>query len=142
MCYISKKNNMNIETTVAHIENGTLPWEEWNHYNHLLLALYYIFTEEDEFVALTKTRCALTRYGTLANKEYVCPLRYHETMTVFWCFEIKKFISKHQGKTLDQIEELLSKSELLEKGYINKFYSTEVLISSKAKAIYIAPQVI
>lgn len=131
---------MKIENTIARIEDGTLPWEEWNHHNHLLLALYYLFTEENEFLALSKIRCALIRYGTLANKTYACNSRYHETITVFWVFAINHFISNHPNKSIEEIETLLSQSELASKEYINKYYPPELLASSEARALYVPPR--
>lgn len=130
---------MNIEDKIARIENGSLPWEEWDHYNHLLLALYYLFVEKNEFAALTKTRCALIRYGVLIGHHDACRLRYNETMTMFWILEIQKFIARNPERTLSELDSLLLQSELMEKGFINRHYSAEILSSPQAMATYVSP---
>ncbi len=130
---------MEIKQLVTDIEQGTLPYENWNHSNHLLLALYYVFTEEDVYTSLAKTKCSLIRYATLVNPKYDCTLRYNETITVFWIYQMKEFISKNPDKNLEELVILLQKSELRAKEYIYKFYDRETVHSTNAQATYISP---
>jgi hypothetical protein len=128
---------MEIKNLIADIENGRLPKRDWNHYTHLLLALYHLFNDSSEYDAIAKIRCTLIRYGTLISDEFICPIKYHETLTRFWISEMKKFIDGNKEKTFEELDAAMQTSALFSKDYIFNFYTKEILDSSEARATFV-----
>ncbi len=128
---------LSIKELISEFESGKLPKDDWHHMEHLRVALYYVFHEQDIYSALTKMRCGLIRHGVLRDVPSVCKDAYHETITFFWMFQLEYFIKRNKEKSFEQLEELLDFSEFAKKDYIYKFYDQETLSSTEARATYI-----
>ena len=127
---------MEIKEFIEKFESASLPKEEWNHWGHLRLALYYLYNEKTKHAAITKIRCGLIRYAVLTNPDYNCSERYHETITRFWIHKVSEFIRLNKNKTLYGLEELVKKSQLMNKEYILKFYTQNQLDSPEYRAVF------
>lgn len=130
---------MTLDVLINRFISATLLKEDWNHINHIRVALYYAFKEKNEYKAISQVKCGLIIYASRINPFYGCDSRYHETKTVFWVKEIKKFITQNPGKRLKTLDKLILKSEMISKDYILKHYSEEVLDSDIARAMYLHP---
>lgn len=130
---------MNIKQLVNDFESLTLSDSEWNHANHLRIALWYAYTETNFYRAAQKIKCAWIRYGT--NKPLsVCHMRYHETITLFWAYKLSKFVKKHNSKTFEEVELLLLQDKkFTNKNYLSYFYSKKILYSQKARTTFVYP---
>ncbi len=117
----------------------TLHRDHWNHFGHLRAALYYLVNTTSEFEAISTFRCKTIQYALATNPGYSCTIQYHQTVTVFWILKLNAFKKRHSGKTFEELEVLLKKSRLINKFYIHRFYSTEVMASQEARAIYLKP---
>jgi hypothetical protein len=125
---------MEIKELVAQFESCTLPKDEWNHTAHLRVALYYLFFD-DYYVAISKIRCGIIRYNQSIETENACSKKYHETITMFWITEVKKFIDNFGLGTIKDKEEGLLDSQLVCKDYIFKFYNSRLIESDEARAV-------
>lgn len=120
-------------------EKGNLPAGQWSHLGHLRVALHYCLATLSEEEAMIQIRCGLIRYGALSTPGITCNVRYHETKTLFWIKQVRKFIASNSDKNYDELVALIRESELISKDYILNFYDEDVLESTLARAFYIEP---
>jgi hypothetical protein len=128
----SFKDDAEIATLVRAFETCELNPEEFKHYQHLAVALWYIanfrFAEASE-----KMRTGINKLAAAYGKS-----GYHETVTVFWLDLVHEFYLEVDSR--DPISSLAN--DLIaqyDKDAIYEFYSRELLSSSEAKSGWVAP---
>lgn len=82
------RSDTEVEEVVRRFESCELPPAEFNHREHLLVALCYLLRMSDA-EALARLRDGLGRY---VRARGVNPSLYHETITVFWLRRVRAFI--------------------------------------------------
>ncbi|MCA1621305.1 MAG: hypothetical protein LC795_18770 [Acidobacteria bacterium] len=75
---------------VRRFESCELPPADFNHREHLIVALCYLRRMGDE-AALKRLRVAISRYAAAHG---VNPSLYHETITVFWLRRVRAFMTR------------------------------------------------
>jgi hypothetical protein len=80
-----------LDAMVAAFEDGSLPWAEWRHAQHLLVALVYLLREAPE-AATDRLRAAIPRYNLAHGVETTPERGYHETLTTFWAWAVGAYL--------------------------------------------------
>ena len=80
-----------LDGLVAAFEDGSLPWAEWRHAQHLLVCFMYALREHPEAVA-DRLRTAIPRYNLAHGVETTPERGYHETLTTFWAWAVGAFL--------------------------------------------------
>lgn len=118
-------------------EDCTLPFDQWKHRAHLKVAYLYLlrwpFAE-----ALARVRASIKRYNAATNTPETLERGYHETVTVAW-LRLVHFTLCQYGPAGGAEEFLESQEQLLNRKALRFYYSRELLISWKAKAEFVAP---
>ncbi|QLE58379.1 hypothetical protein [Nostoc sp. TCL26-01] len=127
-----------IEELINAFEQGTLPSCQWNHHRHLTVALWYLIHYNQQ-TAIDLIRERIQRYNILMNIETAKNSGYHETMTLFWIYMVKQYLSNIQ-KNCDFLQLV---NELIDR-YANKnlpfpYYSQDLLMSWEARQAWIEP---
>jgi hypothetical protein len=121
-----------IEALVSAFESCSFHPEEFRHYQHLTVALWYVWhhspVEAKEKVTTGIRRLAET-YGKTG---------YHETITLFWLRMVSHFVAEHKSNSLKTTANALIE-EYDNKDLIRQFYSEELLNSPEAKAAWVEP---
>lgn len=128
------KTENDILEVVHGFENATIKHGDWQHAEHLTVALYYV-SHHDFALALAKMRNGifnlLKSFGVDLEKE----MPYHETLTVFWMQTIYDFKNSTDGASIvETCNELI---ENFDKNYPLKFYSSELLFSEAARKNFV-----
>ena len=75
---------------VRRFESCEMPPEEFNHREHLLVALCYLLRMDDA-EALGRVRAGLAAYVAAHG---IDPNLYHETLTVFWLRRVRAYLAR------------------------------------------------
>jgi hypothetical protein len=75
---------------VRRFESCELPTADFNHREHLIVALCYL-RRADDGAALARLRAGIKRYAAAHG---VSPSLYNETITVFWLRRVRAFIAR------------------------------------------------
>lgn len=122
---------------LAAFENCTLPFAEWRHRAHLKVA--YLYLRQWPFEqALEKVRQNIKRYNAATNTPEELERGYHETITVAW-LRLVHFALSEYGPAASADEFLEREPQLLNKKGLLFFYSRDRIISWRAKAEFIEP---
>ena len=130
-CYY--KSDDEIRTFVAAFEACTFHPSEFRHYQHLTVALWYVWhLSPDE--ASAKMTTGIRRLAETYGK-----MGYHETITLFWLRIVSNFAAEHRGKCslIATANALIDRCD--DKDLIRQFYSAELLATDKAKAEWVEP---
>jgi hypothetical protein len=127
------KTDHEIHTLVSAFEACSFHPSEFRHYQHLTVALWYVWhLSPDE--ASAKMTTGIRRLAETYGK-----MGYHETITLFWLRIVANFVAEHRRKTsLTAIANALIDS-CNDKDLIGQFYSAELLATEKAKAEWVEP---
>lgn len=126
---------------VRGFESRTLPKEKWTHEAHLVTAIWY-HVNFSEYEAICLLRTGIAAYNEATGGKNTPSDGYHETMTLFWCKTVNDFVAAHQDLSLIGLCRKFLASEMASKEYPFRFYSREVLLSLKARAICVAPDLV
>ena len=127
-----------LETAEAMIDgftNCTLPLSEWDHGTHLVAGLYLIAKYDEAAYSVMKTR--LLNFTKHYGKD-----GYHETMTRFWIWAIKKYMEDENGPikwNQKQLDAIIFNEELTRKNLWNDYYSLELMQSDDARNKFLDP---
>jgi hypothetical protein len=122
-----------IRTLVEAFEACSFHPSEFKHYQHLTVALWYVsHLPFDE--AAERTRTGIRRLAATYGKT-----GYHETITEFWLRVVRGFLAGANGG--DSIAILANQliDRYVDKNLILKYYSGELLASTKAKDEWVDP---
>jgi hypothetical protein len=118
-------------------EGCTLPFADWHHSAHVRVAyLYLCELPFDE--ALAKARRNIQRYNAATNTPEELERGYHETITQAW-MRLVDFTLAEYGREVSSGEFLKTQEHLGNRKALRFFYSRERLVSLKAKAEFVEP---
>lgn len=120
---------------VRRFESCELPPADFNHREHMIVALCYLMREGDG-AALARLRAGIGRYAAAHG---VSPTLYNETITVFWLRRVRAFVERageHHGLTelANRLAEECGGSRL-----VYEYYSKEVIDSESARRGWVEP---
>jgi hypothetical protein len=120
-----------VERLVHGFEDGTLPRIEWTHQAHMTVAFCYL-SKYSELEATNRIRDGIKKYNVAVGTENARTSGYHETITLFWVWAVRRFMSNSNSSTdpLDSINKLLSSHD---KNFPLEYYSKELLMSWDAR---------
>ena len=120
---------------VRSFESCELPPADFNHREHLLVALCYLLRMGDA-EALARLRACIGRYVAAHD---ITPSLYHETVTVFWMKRVRAYL-KREGAArglaglINGLAEESGSSRL-----IFDYYSKELIDSERARREWVEP---
>ena len=120
---------------VRRFESCELPTADFNHREHLLVALCYLLRMDDAD-ALAHIRA---RIGSYAAAHDVNPSLYHETVTVFWLKRVRSYLNR-VGPALDLagMTNALA-AECGSSRLVFDYYSKELIASDTARRGWVKP---
>ena len=121
-------------------ENCTLPFERWKHRAHLKVAYRYL-RELPYEQALAKARMNIKRYNAATSTPETLERGYHETITVAW-MKLIEFTLREYGPAATADEFLDAQEQLLNRKALRFFYTRDHLISWRAKAEWVEPDLV
>ena len=127
------KTDDEIRTFVSAFEACSFHPSEFRHYQHLTVALWYVwhFSPEEARARMTSgIRRLAETYGKMG---------YHETITLFWLRVVSNFAAERRGRmSLAATANALIESSN-DKNLIEEFYSADLLATDRAKAEWVEP---
>ena len=121
-------------------EDCTLPFEPWKHRAHIKVAYLYL-RELPYEQALDKARTNIKRYNAATSTPETLERGYHETMTVAW-MKLVEFTVCEYGPAATAEEFLDAQEHLLNRKALRFFYTRDHLISWRAKAEWVEPDLV
>ena len=127
------KTDDEIHALVSAFEACSFHPSEFRHYQHLTVALWYVWHLSPE-EATAKMTTGIRRLAETYGK-----MGYHETITLFWLRIVANYVAEYRPKTyLTAIANALI-DNCNNKDLIGQFYSAELLATDKAKAEWVEP---
>jgi hypothetical protein len=124
-----------VEEVVRRFESCELPPADFNHREHLLVALRYLLRMGDTD-ALAHIRA---RIGNYVAAHGVNPSLYHETVTVFWLKRVRAYLERAgAGLGLAEMTNALA-AECGSSRLIFDYYSKELIDSETARREWVEP---
>jgi hypothetical protein len=124
-----------VETVVRRFESCELPPADFNHREHLLVALCYLL-RMGEAEALERVR---TRINLYVGAHGIDPSLYHETVTVFWLNRVRAYIGRADARLgLAAMTNALT-AECGRSRLIFDYYSKELIDSDAARRGWVEP---
>ena len=128
-----------IENFIVAFEARTLPKTKWTHQAHLIVALWYNLRHRDD-EALRLVRDGIKRYNEAVGTQNTATSGYHETITVFYMWAVRKHIeSANPRASLVELANALISGKVAAKSFPFEYYSRDVLLSSQARAVWVEP---
>jgi len=125
------------EAFLSSFEDFTLPFEQWKHRAHIKVA--YLYLRQLPYAqALDKIRANIQRYNAATNTPESLERGYHETMTQGWLRLVHSTLCEY-GPAGSADEFLETQEHLLNRKALRFFYSRDRLISWRAKAEFVEP---
>ncbi|MDH3494468.1 MAG: hypothetical protein OEM82_13010 [Acidobacteriota bacterium] len=124
-----------IRGVIEAFEDCTVKRGDWGHPEHLILAYHYSINNDfDDAYKKMKTGIfnLLRAFEVDLSKE----MPYHETMTIFWLKTVYEYATENPVLSVEVVNEMIAR---FDKFYPDKFYSREILMSDKARAEYVEP---
>ena len=120
---------------VRRFESCELPPADFNHREHLLVALCYLLRLNDAD-ALDRVRARINAYVAAHG---VNPNLYHETITAFWLKRVRAYIERTgHGLNLAEMTNALS-AECGSSCLVFDYYSKELIDSDEARRGWVEP---
>ncbi len=119
-----------------------LPKGEFTHEAHLITALYLLAQHGDR--TLPVLRQHLKDYLKSVGVESTDSSGYHETLTVYWLYQLKKRFSDEHGAVKwnqDHVDDIIEDFDLTERNLWLENYSRELMMSAKARKGFVAPDI-
>lgn len=125
------------EAFLKAFEDCSLPFEQWKHRAHIKVA--YLYLRQLPFdEALARARSNIKRYNAATNTPETLERGYHETITVAW-MRLVQFTLSEYGPAASAEGFLEAQEHLANRKALRFFYSRERIISWKAKAEFVEP---
>ncbi|MFC3812804.1 hypothetical protein [Lacihabitans lacunae] len=112
--------------------NHTLPKEDWTHQAHVMVAFWFN-TQYPFEEAFAKIKAKIMAYNEAIGGLNTDTAGYHETITWFWMKYTKNYLLANIDLTLDEVCQKFLESENSLKELPLKYYSAELLASTKAR---------
>lgn len=128
-----------LHSFINNFEAGTLPREEWTHYAHLTMALWYLYHYSEEEAA-RRIREGILSYNAATGIVSTPTSGYHETLTLFYTHIVKNFVATSKPNvSLEILVHEMLKSDIADREYPLRFYSKERLFAPEARAAWVEP---
>ena len=129
------QSDKEVEEVVRRFESCELPTADFNHREHLLVALCYVLRMGDAD-ALSHMRARIGRYAAAHG---VSPSLYHETITVFWLKRVRAYLERADaGLGLAGMTNALA-AEYGSSRLVFDYYSKELIDSETARREWVGP---
>lgn len=129
------RNDEEVLEVVRRFESCELPTADFNHREHLLVALCYLLRMDDAD-ALAHIRARIGRYAAAHG---VNPSLYHETITVFWLKRVRAYLGRAgAGAGLAEMTNALA-AECGGSRLVFDYYSKELIDSEAARRGWVEP---
>jgi hypothetical protein len=117
----------------------TLPKERWTHQAHLVVGLWFVLNRPSSLV-LDELRRGISSYNLSVGTANTDSDGYHETITAFYVWAIRKFVSETETGTplLVQANDLLA-SRYAASSFPFGYYSHDRLLSVTARRRWVDP---
>ena len=125
------KTDDEIRSLVESFEACTIHPAEFRHYQHLTVALWYIWYLPYKS-AVEKMTSGIRRLAAVYGKT-----GYHETITLFWLRIVSDFAAERADSVATTANRLIEKYN--NKDFIHEYYSAELLATDKAKSEWVEP---
>jgi hypothetical protein len=127
------KDDEEIIELVRRFESCAIRPEDFRHYQHLTVALWYV-REFPYDLAAEKMRTGIRRLATAYGKT-----GYHETITLFWLLIVREFAAR--SASAESIWELANRlaASCTGKNVIDEYYSADLLSTPEAKERWVEP---
>ena len=126
------KTDDQIRKLVSSFEACSFHPSEFRHYQHLTVALWYVW-HLPYAEAVVKMTSGIRRLAETYGKT-----GYHETITLFWLRLVSRFAGIERGVSLAvTANRLIDKYN--DKNLIGEYYSSELLASAEAKVGWVEP---
>jgi hypothetical protein len=127
------RTDYEIRELVESFEACSFHPSEFRHYQHLLVALWYVWHLPFD-VAETRMKAGIRRLAQTYGK-----MGYHETITVFWLRMVANFAAREATglSLIEAADRLVTKHD--HKQLIYDYYSRELIESDKSKAEWVEP---
>jgi hypothetical protein len=132
------KSEADILTLVEGFRNKNLNESQWTHEAHLAVGIWFLSNYE-RYEATCLLRSGIIELNVSLGGKNTETSGYHETITLLWIWVIDKFLKANQGKSLIELCNAFLKTEYADRNVLLKYYSKEVLFSTKARAIWVEP---
>ena len=124
---------------VAAFRSCSLPRQQWTHLAHLRVGAWHVH-RHGAAAALTMLRSGIQRLNEHHGTPNSDTSGYHETITVAYLSLIEAFLSAFDpGVALEQRVEVLLEGPLAERSVLFRFWSRELLMSARARAEWVPP---
>jgi hypothetical protein len=124
-----------VEDVVRRFESCELPPADFNHREHLLVALCYLL-RLGEAEALERVRARINAYVAAHG---INPNLYHETITAFWLKRVRAYLERAgAGRDLAEMTNALA-AECGSSRLIFDYYSKELIDSEAARRVWVEP---
>ena len=127
-----------IQYLIEGFENGTWPKEQWTHQAHLVMAVWYL--SKLEVPEATDSICnGIKTYNAAVGGENTDTSGYHETITLFYIWFVKKFLtnSNSENSLLENTNNFCA--QYGDKNLPFEYYSKELLMSVEARRNWVEP---
>ncbi len=127
------RSKAEIEQVVQGFESCVTGKDNFSHWDHLAVAVWYL--RHDEKQALNLMRASLHRF----LDHYDCRANYHETLTRFWILLVQRTLTDLSPNLpiLDATNAVVAK--LSDSRIAFEFYSKEVVESAAAREGWVEP---
>ncbi|KAA3641209.1 MAG: hypothetical protein DWQ02_00970 [Bacteroidetes bacterium] len=132
------KNVTEVLDLVEGFRNKTVAKSDWTHEAHLAVGVWFL-SNFDRFEATCLLKSGIVELNYSMGGENTPREGYHETITLLWIWLIDKYLKANEGKELLELVNGFLQNEYSERNVLLKFYSKEVLFSTKARAIWVDP---
>lgn len=126
---------------VEQFESCTLPKEQWTHTAHFMVAIWYC-TSYPLPDAVQKIRTGIKQYNVSVGGQNTDSASYHETITLFYTTVIAHYLVTGNITTLTDSEiSIFLQQPFLEKDYLLRFYTRELLLGPAARRNWMPPDI-
>ena len=127
-----------IEDLVRAFEDCTLPKPLWTHQAHLTVAMWYLVHYSGR-EATARIRNGIKRFNAAKGVKTTPIGGYHETMTMFWICVVSRYLlfADADCSFIELVNRMLE--SCADKNLPLKYYSRELLMSVRARASWVEP---
>ena len=127
-----------IQELVDEFRDRTLPAEKWTHEAHLTTAVWFL-ANHPKNEAICYLRSGIISYNVSVGGQNTPTGGYHETITLFWIEIIDRFVREHPDLKLPELCNAFLSSDFASKDLPMRYYSRELLFSTRARAVWVEP---
>lgn len=128
-----------IERFIVAFEARSLPKPCWTHQAHLIVALWYNLRHTAE-EALNLVRENIKRYNEAVGTANTETSGYHETITVFYMWAVRRFIADADPEaSLVELANRLIRGRCAARSFPFEYYSRDLLLSTEARLKWLEP---